>query len=151
MTVDLRTPILVSELRAVNFFNGRFVSGEDLTEEQNAQRAAHQFLGRAIGDGVVDGLEIAESAFDSTAQAPLLAVRAGTAVNRRGEVLRLPADMLVRLVRAPVPPAVASAVEVFQTCTPPQETSPLVPSAIYLLTICSTRKGDGTTSSAGMG
>src|SRR3954451_10089129 len=116
MTVDLRTPILISDLRAVNFFNGRFVSGEDLTDEQNAQRAAHQLLGRAIGDGVVQGLDVAESAFDSTAQTPLLVVSAGTAINRRGEVLQLPNDTIVRLVRPPVPAAVASAVEVFHTC-----------------------------------
>jgi len=151
MTVDLRTPILVSELRAVNFFNGRFVSGEDLTDEQNAHRAVHQLLGRAVGDGVVQGLEVAESSFDSTAQTPLLVVRAGLAVNRVGEILRLPADTIVRLARPPVPAAVPDAVDVFHTCTPPQETSPLVPSAIYLLTICSSRKGDGRTTSGGMG
>src|ERR1051325_1853321 len=151
MTVDLQTPILVPDLRAVNFFNGRFVSGEDMTDEQNAQRAAHELLGRSIGDGIVDGLEVVAASFDSTAQKPLLAVHAGLAVNRRGEVLRLPSDTIVRLARPPVPPAVAEAAAVFHTCTPPQETSPLEPSAIYLLPICSGRKGDGTTSTAGMG
>lgn len=151
MTVDLLTPILVPELRAVNFFNGRFVSGEDMTDEQNAQRAAHQLLGTAAGDGVVGGLEVSEFAFDSTAQTPLLAVRAGTAINRRGEVLRLPGDTVVRLARPPVPRVVPDAVESFHTCTPPQDASPLEPSAIYLLTICSSRNGEGATTTAGMG
>jgi hypothetical protein len=151
MTVDLLTPILVPDLRAVNFFNGRFVSGEDMTDEQNAQRAAHQFLGTSIGDGVVSGLEVVEFAFDGSAQTPLLAVHAGTAINRRGEVLCLPSDTIVRLARPPIPRVVPGAVEAFHTCTPPEDTAPLTPSAIYLLTICSSRNGDGTSSSSGMG
>ncbi len=151
MTIDLLTPILVPELRAVNFFNGRLVSGEDMTDEQNAQRAAHELLGASIGDGVVEGLQVAESSFDSTAETPLLAVRSGIAVNRLGEVLRLPNDTLVRLVRPPVTSAVAEAVEVFHACTPPQQAAQLVPSAVYVLTICSSRSGAGKTATAGMG
>src|ERR1043166_5137242 len=112
MTVDLSTPILTPGLRAVNFFNGRQVSAEDFTDEQNAHRLVHELLGRASGDGVVQGLEVSRD-FTSTAIAPSVNVKAGVAVNRRGEVLVLSNDDRVRLVRPPSRAPVVPATDVF--------------------------------------
>jgi len=148
-TVNLRTPILAEQLRAVNFFNGRLVSGEDMTDEQNAHRAVHELLGESIGDGIVNGLEV-RSEVGGTAAAPIVSVNAGLAINRAGQVLILPGDTSVRLVRPPAETTPVDANEVFHTCTPPQETSPLVDAAVYLLTICSSRRGEGSTPFSGM-
>ncbi|HEX7831709.1 MAG TPA: hypothetical protein VF787_18790 [Thermoanaerobaculia bacterium] len=148
--IDLSTPILNSGQRTVNFFNGRLVSANDMTDEQTAHRASHQLLGRITGDGVASGLEVAQSDFGSTANAPMLTVKQGVAVNRRGEVLVLPADTEVRLVRPKVATSSAAPNVVFHTCTPPQETPPLVDAAVYLLTICSSRSGEGTTPFGGL-
>src|SRR5215212_7081410 len=148
-TVNLRTPILAEQLRAVHFFNGRLVSGEDMTDEQNAHRVVHHLLGHAIGDGIVEGLEV-RSDVGGTAAAPIVHVRAGLAVNREGEVLLLPRDTDVRLVRPPSETPSVAANDVFHTCTPPQDNSPLVDAAVYLLTICSSRRGEGSTPFSGM-
>src|SRR5207244_8468918 len=143
MLVDLRTPILIQQLRAVHFFNGRLLSGQDMTDEQNAHRVVHELLGGAIGDGVVRGLEVAQADFGSTADAPILTVSGGVAINPAGETLVLPRDTDVRLAR---PAGQSTAVlpdAVFHTCTPPQSSVPLVDAAVYLLTICSSRSGEG--------
>lgn len=143
MAVDLLTPILTPQLRGIHFFNGRLVSGEDMTDEQNAHRAVHQLLGHAIGDGVVSGLEVAQADFGSTAEAPVLNVRQGVAVNRRGETLVLPEDVEVRLVRPPSAAPRVTGDAVFHTCTPPRSVPPFVDAAVYLLTITSSRTGEG--------
>jgi hypothetical protein len=151
MLVDLGTPILVESLRSVNFFNGRLVSAEDLTDEQKGHRVVHELLGSAIGDGIVGGLEVLNLGDDGTPDLPLLAVRAGAAINGRGEVLVLPADTIVRLAKpADVVPNVQAS-DVFFTCTPPQASAPLVDAAVYLLTICSSRAGEGKTPFGGLG
>ena len=51
MATDLFTPILNDRTRSVNFFNGRLLTGEDLTADQKANRVAHSLLGQAVGSG----------------------------------------------------------------------------------------------------
>ena len=62
MANNLLTPIVNNRTRSVNFFNGRLLTGEDLTAEQQANRVAHSLLGQAAGAGVAYGLEVSESA-----------------------------------------------------------------------------------------
>lgn len=143
MAVDLLTPILAPQLRGVHFFNGRLLSGEDMTDEQNAHRAVHELLGHSIGDGVVSGLHVAEADFGSTAETPVLHVGHGVAINRRGETLFLPEDVEVRLVRPASAAPRVTGDAVFHTCTPPRNVPPFVDAAVYLLTIASSRTGEG--------
>src|SRR5213595_773753 len=89
MTNNLLTPILNDRTRSVNFFNGRLLTGEDLTAEQKANRVAHGLLGQAVGSGVSHGLEVAEATLSSTKQSPVLAIRQGLAFNRNGAALLL--------------------------------------------------------------
>jgi len=42
----------------INFFNGRLLSGEDLSKEQSSNLEGRRRLGRAIGEGVATGLAI---------------------------------------------------------------------------------------------
>src|SRR5947199_58053 len=62
MATDLFTPILNDRTRSVRFFNGRLLSGEAMTDEQGGLRAARELLAQAVGDGVVQGLEVPEAA-----------------------------------------------------------------------------------------
>src|SRR5215467_15864430 len=87
MTSNLLTPILNDRTRSVNFFNGRLLTGEDLTAEQQANRVAHSLLGQSIGPGVAYGLEVSESTVSSTKKAPVLAITRGLAINPNGALL----------------------------------------------------------------
>ncbi len=55
---QLDTPFLDGGIRSTNFFNGRLLSREDLQREQDAERAVHERLGRALGTGIAYGLEV---------------------------------------------------------------------------------------------
>jgi hypothetical protein len=85
-TTNLVTPFLTGGLKSVKFFNGRLLSGEDLTTEQQANLAERERLGLAIGDGVVRGLEVAMT---SGATSPTVTVQPGLAINRNGDAVSL--------------------------------------------------------------
>jgi hypothetical protein len=76
-------------IRSVNFFNGRLLAGEDLSAEQQAQRAERLLLGRAVGDGVSYGLEVYEDPARSSLAQPIVSVEPGLAVSSAGATLAL--------------------------------------------------------------
>src|SRR5688572_12414582 len=88
-TVELRTPVLAGGIQSVHFFNGRLLSAEDLLQEQSANRQARQRLGKALGDGVVYGLDVKKNQSMSTNAAPIVTVSEGLALNREGDALQL--------------------------------------------------------------
>jgi hypothetical protein len=145
MTTDagpyaVRVPI-TDGLRLVNFFNGRLLSGEDLQREQTANRALRDRLGRAVGDGVVEGLTVRVAA-GNTANVPLVTVSAGTAINRNGTTLELPAGVEVSLARpsgadtaAAAEAAARAAGRDFASCSGLAAGAPFTASGVYLLTI----------------
>jgi hypothetical protein len=135
MAVDLLTLVPSPRTRSVNFFNGRLLAGEDLTAEQQTNRAAHGLLGRAVGDGVVAGLEVEASARSNTVLSPTLKVTAGLAINRRGASLVLDADTEVALVRPADATAAGGSAVIFQDCTPPTAGAYVAGAGVYLLTI----------------
>ena len=147
MATNLQTPILNSRTRSVNFFNGRLLTGDDLTSEQQANRAAHGLLGQAVGSGVVHGLEVQESAQFSTVQAPVLTVSRGLAVNRRGVALLLADDANISLVRPPSPTAAATT---FQDCTPVQSGVYVAGAGVYLLTMSPATAPQGLAATTGI-
>jgi len=143
MAVDLLKPVTSTRTRSINFFNGRLLAGEDLTTEQQANRAAHSFLGQAIGDGVVYGLEVKSDAQASTLASPVLSVSRGLAVNRNGATLYLENDTEVSLSR---PPDVTNGVDpssIFQDCTPIETGTYIAAAGVYLLTIGPASDTDG--------
>jgi hypothetical protein len=132
MAVNLFTPIVNSRTPAVNFFNGRLLSGEDLTTEHQSNRAARALLGKAIGSGVVYGLNVSEAVKSSSPQAPVLTVTQGLALNRNGGALLLDADTDIALTQ----PATAAATStVFQPCTPTQTGVYVAGAGAYLLVV----------------
>jgi hypothetical protein len=138
-TRQLTEAIFEGGIRSNNFFNGRLLLGEDLTREQEANRAGHQTLGEAIGDGVVYGLQVTNA--DQPGSAPTVTVQSGLAVNRNGETLRLKAAVNVALVRPPQGSAIVPAG--FVECQPLQPTSFVTGTGVYLLVLCPARGREG--------
>jgi hypothetical protein len=133
MTNNLLTPILNDRTRSVNFFNGRLLTGEDLTAEQQANRVAHSLLGQAVGSGVAYGLEVTESATLSQVASPVLSVKRGLAINPNGGTLLLDNDTDISLVRPASPTTGGSSV--FKECLPMQSGVYIAGAGVYLLTI----------------
>ncbi|HYE16786.1 MAG TPA: hypothetical protein VD968_20265 [Pyrinomonadaceae bacterium] len=138
-------------IRWVNFFNGRLLSGEDLSSEQGANRKGLRRLGRAVGSGVAYGLEVSAAPGVNSLETPLVSVRPGLAVNGEGQTLSLKGEAIVSLTR----PSNAAAEhgltgDVFDDCTPLQAGTYLASAGIYLLTIAPARQSEGRAPVSGL-
>jgi hypothetical protein len=143
----LQQPLKDGGIRSVNFFNGRLLSGRDFSREQAARREADARLGLAIGDGVAFGLEVARDIDLDQAAAPVLRIRAGLAVNRMGQTLRLMGDVSVALTRG----FDAQAADcVFANCTPLKGGTYVAGAGVYLLTIAPAGTSEGRAASNGL-
>jgi hypothetical protein len=138
-------------IRSVNFFNGRVLSGEDLSDEQEAQRRARRLLGRAVGEGVAFGFEVSEAAESSTTQFPVITVEPGLAVNRAGQTLKLSESTQVGLVWREDSTTFEQAGVTFRDCSPLQPRLYVAAESVYLLTVAPAegREGRAPTSGAG--
>src|SRR5689334_9771718 len=114
---QLGEAILDNRQRSINFFNGRLLSAEDLSQEQTANREARRALGQAGGPGIAFGLEVVRPG-GGNAQNPVVTVLPGLAVNRRGQTLDLPVQIDLTLTR-PLDEGAAGA-SGFSDCIPPQ-------------------------------
>jgi hypothetical protein len=145
---QLQEPLTDGGIRSVNFFNGRLLAGRDLTREQDARREAERRLGQALGDGVANGLEVGADADSSTPQAPVLSVKAGLALNRCGQTLRLASDTRVALTRK-----LDSASDgncVFASCLPIGGGTYVAGAGVYLLTLAPAQISEGRAPSNGL-
>ncbi|HEX6464768.1 MAG TPA: hypothetical protein VFZ98_09955 [Vicinamibacterales bacterium] len=149
MATGLFTPVLNDRTRAPYFFNGRLLTGEAMTDEQRAQRVAHELLAQGLGDGVVSGLQVALSIALNSVDRPVVTVKAGAAISRLGDLLVLPEDTDVELVR----PAHQSAApqKIFDACKPPQQGTYVADAGVYLLTIAPIGVGNGLAPVSGLG
>jgi len=95
----LDQPLAGGGIETVNFFNGRLLTGTDMGREQAARREADARIGRAVGDGVADGLEVAFAGKIAPGGKPAATISAGTAINRDGRTLRLTSDVTIALSR----------------------------------------------------
>lgn len=145
---NLQAPILDGGIYWNNFFNGRLLSGEDLSQEQADNREGRRRLGRAIGDGVAYGLSVGETP-GSPPSAPTVTITAGLAVNRQGQTLALAHDMDVQLVR-PLDSGVLMTVG-FDSCEPTQPGVYIAGAGVYLLTIAPALGADGKAPVSGLG
>lgn len=145
--LQLQQPLTDGAIRSVNFFNGRLLSAKDLTREQAARREADARLGRAVGDGVAYGLEVARDAGLDTPAAPVLRVKAGLAVNRAGRTLRLAADVSVALTRRF---GGGESGCVFANCTPLVGGTYIAGAGVYLLTIAPAQTSEGRAATNGL-
>jgi hypothetical protein len=127
---------VTGDIRSVNFFNGRLLAGEDLSAEQQAQRAERLLLGRALGDGVSYGLEVYEDAARSAHAQPVVSVEPGLAISRNGMTLSLDrrTDVALASVALTVIDADTGA-GVFSDCLTATPGSYTSGAGVYLLTI----------------
>jgi hypothetical protein len=148
---QLLTPIYdEGGVRSVNFFNGRVLSGEDLSDEQEAQRQARRLIGRAAGEGVAFGLEVSEAGGEvSTTQYPVISVEPGVAVNRAGQTLRLSARTDVGLVRQEDASSPSQTRVTFRDCRPLQPALYVAAESVYLLTLAPAEGKEGQAPNAG--
>lgn len=121
-------------IRHVNYFNGRLLTASDLRAQQVADRQGRLQLGRSMGAGVVDGLDVTLVADGADGNAPILAVSGGLAINRSGQAVELPISRVhVRLARKlPVLPV---DVGLFQDCQLGPSGPDTTERRAYLLTI----------------
>jgi hypothetical protein len=151
-TIDLLAPLLDRGIRNTNFFNGRLLSAEDLSAEQNANRQHHELLGRAGGEGVAFGLEVSVTTDPSSppdTTRPLLKVTAGLALNRKGQTLSLPDDATIRLV--PAEEEQAAVAGLFAACEPPTTEVYQTGTGVYILAIAPSSGYEGKAPMSGLG
>jgi hypothetical protein len=149
MANSLFTPILNDRTRAPHFFNGRLLTGETMTDEQRAQRVSNELLAQAVGDGVAYGLEVSRATLVDTFDRPVVTVKSGVAINRRGEILLLDSDTQVQLVRPAE--AVPEPNKIFRACVPVTTGTYIADAGVYLLAMSSIRAGNGLTQVSGLG
>ena len=146
-TKQLTETITDGGIHLTNFFNGRLLTAEDLLTEQTANRQQHQQLGRAIGEGIITGLQV-EQAASTGAPGATLTVSAGLALNRQGQVLSLPVDTDVALV--PAAQQQAADAGLFATCEPPQSMLTPTGKGVYILVLSPASGFEGRAQMSGL-
>jgi hypothetical protein len=135
-------------IRSAYFFNGRLLSGEDLRQEQDANRQARRALGQSIGHGVAYGLDVTQRTANLTS--PTLTIAPGLAINRLGQTLRLSTAVDLSLVR---PPTATTGTDIldFRDCVQPLNGVYIVDSGVYLLAVCPISAKQGRAPVSGLG
>ena len=150
-TIPISQPLPDTGIYSVNFFNGRLLSGEDLSTEQDGNREARSRLAKSIGAGVITGLEVTKSPPPLPGEldpGPSVIVRGGMAINSQGQTLVLPADMQVLLVSPPPAASATSGQGTFGALQASPVGQYTLGQGIYLLTIAyDTAKSDSTPTS----
>lgn len=144
---ELARPILDQGIRSVNFFNGRLLSAEDLSREQEASRESRRQLGLAIGDGVAYGFEVSRAAGSGTKA--VVTIQPGLAINRNGDALQLSVPVDLSLVRPQEGTAEGDGAA-FSTCTPFQSGVYVTGSGVYLLTVSPAQGREGRATVSGL-
>ena len=132
-TTQLLDPVLDGGIRNVNFFDGRLLTAADLRDEQRAGRTRHGHLVRALGDGVVEGLEVTLASAGAGDQTPVVSVAAGLALTRDGRSLELPSARTVSLVRSREVKPTATGTADFTDCRAVVPTAVPTATGIYVL------------------
>ena len=131
----LDAPLIPQDgIRHVNFFNGRLLTAGDLRSEQQAELQISRQLGRAVGSGVVHGLEVRLLSDGTNGKSPTVAVSGGLAINDLGQAIELPlSSVTVTLARqAELLPLNAG---LFEDCEPPTSGLDTVGEGAYVFAI----------------
>lgn len=89
MDTAFLTAILDQGIDNPNFFNGKVLTARDMRDVQTSMLQRSRRLGLALGEGVAYGLFVQQNSPNT------LAISAGLAVNRRGDALLLPTDIIL--------------------------------------------------------
>jgi hypothetical protein len=145
--VPLQQPLKDGGIRSVNFFNGRLLSSRDLTRVEVARREADWRLGLAVGNGVAFGLDVERDTQLSKDNAPVVRVKSGLAVSRRGQTLRLARDTSVALTRSFEAAASDCA---FVDCKPIVTGTYISGAGVYVLTAAPAQSSEGKAPTNGL-
>ena len=110
-----------------HFFNGRILTATDLKQDRDIHLSRSQYLGQALGDGIVDGLYVTQ--IDEKLH---LQVGRGLAVNRMGDVLHLSNEVILDLT--PSQPQISPQDTVFTNESEPRQSAKKL-AAFYLLAL----------------
>lgn len=144
--LNLEQPIKSGGVRVTNFFNGRLVTGADLTREQNARREADRGFGRAAGAGVAYGLQVAKDA--AAGGEPVVNITSGLAVNRCGQTLYVPQDARVDLLKRFG--AVEPSSKTLGNCQPLAAGTYTAGYGLYLLVLSPAETSEGSAPTSGL-
>lgn len=101
---ELLDPILDQGIRHTNFFEGRLLTGDDLRNQHEANREHDRRLGKAVGPGIIEGLEVELLHDGSDGESPTVRVTKGLAINREGEIIGLPHNDITLALTEPREP-----------------------------------------------
>jgi hypothetical protein len=143
----LEEAVTAAGIASVNFFNGRLLTGEDLSREQLANREGRLRLGQAIGAGIAYGFEVSESKGVSSPTRPVLRVQPGLAVNAEGLALEL-GDRIDLLLVEEAGPGAPDPTDLFADCPNGATGGYVAGFGAYLLAVgpSETRQGRAPTS-----
>lgn len=129
-------------VRSPNFFNGRLLTGGDLSREQKAWHDADAQLGLAIGPGIGFGLEVTRP--PASPSAAVVQVSRGVGVAPSGRVLRLGTDPLLTLVQpAGNGSSSGGGSAAFDTCSALPGAPYVAGDGVFLLTLAPATYADG--------
>ena len=140
--LQLQQPLTDGGIRSVNFFNGRLLTGNDLSREQAARHEADNRLGLALGEGVAYGLEVGLDPLRSKTGQPVVVIKPGLAVNRLGQILSLGSEAYVGLTRSFA--AELGPKCLFSDCKPLVGGTYVAGAGVYVLTIAPAEKLEGS-------
>lgn len=91
---SLLEPIIDNGIKNTNYFEGRLLSGKDLSEQEAANRRHRQQLGITLGHGVVGGLEVSIESDGANGTEPVVRVKKGLAITLDGDIIELPINYI---------------------------------------------------------
>lgn len=89
---SLLEPIIDNGIKNTNYFEGRLLSGKDLTEQEEANKLHRRQLGVAMGHGVVDGLDVSIESNGAEGRDPIVRINKGMAITLEGDIVELPLE-----------------------------------------------------------
>lgn len=130
---NLLEPVIERGIKNTNFFEGRLLSAKDLNDQETANRLHRQQLGRALGHGVVEGLQVSIENTGASGEQPVVRVQKGLAITLEGESVELALNYVDIQLSSTLEQFIGTDTG-FKNCSPlPSET--LVPSGagLYIL------------------
>lgn len=152
--MNLLEPVLTG-IKSTNFFEGRLLTAQDLRDQQVANEKHRWRLGKAIGSGVVEGLEVTllnNGLVGSPPRLvpPVVRIDKGMAINGRGQALELTTDFVeVQLARELPAPDLSD--QPFNDCQPPTTSNIPNGEGVYLLVVSPALGFEGYAPKSGLG
>ena len=144
-------------LQETHYFDGRLLSADAFKADQDAVQTRLDWLGRATGYGIIEGLIVRKMQTSETQ----LSISRGLGLSYAGRIIRLPGDMTLSLTKSSPPPVSTAAPAQQKTGTftsvslvqqqqattngnaVAASTSGIIPEGVYLLTVLPVSQFEG--------